>query len=81
MSPLVYTKPAVSAPHPDAVARPSYVIDVSRPEIPMRWTSALMAPVELLALAWSVPVMILMIAAPIGLVLAGLLWVARAVLR
>jgi hypothetical protein len=81
MSPLVYTKPAAVATHPDAAARPSYVIDVSRPEIPLRWTSVVMAPVELLALAWSVPVAILMITAPIGLGLAGVLWVARAALR
>jgi hypothetical protein len=59
---------------------PAYV-NVSRPATRWRWTDVLLAPVEALALAWSVPVLILLLMAPIGLVLAGVLWVGRLVLR
>ena len=61
-------------------ALPTYV-DVSRPVTASGWRSSLQAPIELLALAWSVPVLILLVMAPIGLVLAGVLWVVRFVFR
>jgi hypothetical protein len=65
---------------PRVVMPASHVLDVSRPARPWRWTSVLLAPVELLALAWSVPVIILLIMVPIGLALASALWLGRLVL-
>jgi hypothetical protein len=47
-----------------------YIIDVSRPVPPWRWTSVVLAPVELVAVAWSVPFVILAIGIPIVLVVA-----------
>ena len=60
---------------------PSYVVDVSRPSTPWSWKSVLLAPLELLMVAWSVPVVILLIAAPIGLGIAALLGLGRLMLR
>jgi hypothetical protein len=83
----------IRRPHPLVVTRripetigrpvttPSYVADVSRPSTPWSWSSVLLAPLELLAVAWSVPVVILLIAAPIGLVIAALLGLGRLMLR
>jgi hypothetical protein len=69
---------------PHQLLTPGYstsVKDVSRPVRPWRWTSVLLAPVELLALAWSVPVLILFVMVPIGLALASVLWVGRLIVR
>jgi hypothetical protein len=41
----------------------------------------LLAPFELLVAAWSVPVLILLLAAPIGLAIAALLWLGRLMVR
>ena len=60
-------------------AIPKYVVDVSRPATPWRWQSSLQAPIELLALAWGIPLIILLLIAPVGLALAGVLWVGRLV--
>ena len=59
------------------VTTPSYVVDVSRPSTSWSWRAVLLAPLELLVVAWSVPVVILLIAAPIGLAIAALLWLGR----
>jgi hypothetical protein len=56
------------------------VLDVSRRAIPWRWGGVLLAPLELLAVAWSVPVVMLLVMVPIGLALSGLLWVGRFIL-
>ena len=53
------------------------VIDVSRPVTPLRWSSLILAPIELLALAWSVPVLVLLLMVPVGLALAGAYRVGR----
>ena len=63
------------------VTTPSYVVDVSRSSTPWSWRTVLLAPLELLVVAWSVPVVILLIAAPIGLAMAALLWVGRLMVR
>jgi hypothetical protein len=63
------------------VTTPSYVGDVSRPSPPWSWRAVLLAPLELLVVAWSVPVVILLIAAPIGLAIAALLWFGRLMVR
>jgi len=83
----------IRRPHPPVVTRripvnlgrpvttPSYVVDVSRPSTPWSWRAVLLAPLELLVVAWSVPVVILLIAAPIGLTIAALLWLGRLMVR
>ena len=83
----------IRRPHPLLVTRripenlgrplttPSYVVDVSRPSMPWSWRAVLLAPIELLMVAWSVPVVILLIAAPIGLAIAALLWLGRLMVR
>ena len=63
------------------VTTPSYVGDVSRPSTPWNWRAVLLAPLELLLVAWSVPVAIVLIVAPIGLAIAALLWVGRLMVR
>jgi hypothetical protein len=68
-------------PMPRPAVPPPYGVNVSRPLKPWRWTSVLLAPVELLALAWSIPVIILLIMVPIGLALAGALWLARLIVE
>lgn len=83
----------IRRPHPLLVTRripenlgrplttPSYVVDVSRPSTPRSWRTVLLAPFELLVVAWSVPVVILLIAAPIGLAVAAFLWLGRLMVR
>ena len=60
-------------------ATPNSVVDVSRTVTPWGWRSSLQASIELLALAWGIPVLILLLITPVGLALAGALWVARLV--
>ena len=64
---LVPRRPATSAG----------VVDVGRPSTRQRWPSLLLVPLELLALAWSVPFVILLIMVPIGLAVASVVWVGR----
>jgi len=64
-------------PRVPAGASPAYVIDVSRPVLPFRWSRLVLAPIELLALAWSVPVFITVLMLPVGLALAAAFWVGR----
>jgi hypothetical protein len=83
----------IRRPHPVLVTRripenlgrpvttPSYVVDVSRPSTPWSWRAVLLAPFELLVVAWSVPVVILLIAAPIGLAIGVFLWLGRLMVR
>ena len=83
----------IRPPHPVLVTRripenlgrpvttPSYVVDVSRPSTPLSWRAVLLAPFELLVVAWSVPVVILLIAAPIGLAIGVFLWLGRLMVR
>jgi len=59
---------------------PPYVVDVSRPEMPWRWSALLQVPIEVLALAWSVPFLILLVLLPIGLAVASALWLGRWIL-
>ena len=63
------------------VTTPSYVVDVSRPSTSWSWRAVLLAPLELLVVVWSVPVVILLIAAPIGLAIAVFLWLGRLMVR
>lgn len=65
---------------PPPTIRPAYVVDASRPIEPWRWTNVLLAPLELLAVAWTLPVVILLIMVPLGLGLVGVLWLGRLIL-
>ena len=60
-----------------AVSQPSYVIDVSRPEQPRSWKAGILAPFELLGIAWTVPFLVLLLMLPFGLALAAATWLAR----
>jgi hypothetical protein len=42
-----------------------------------RWTSVLLVPIELLAVIWSIPFIILLIGIPIALAAALLAWIGR----
>lgn len=61
-------------------ARRSHVVDVSRRATPWRWTSVLLAPIELLTVVWSIPIIILLLMVPIALAVTAALWVARRIL-
>ncbi len=56
---------------------PASVLNVSRRVQPWRWTSVLAAPLELLALTWSVPLVMLVVMASVGLAMTSLVWLGR----
>jgi len=60
---------------------PAYVLNVSRPIQSWRWTTALLVPFELLAVAWIVPLAILLVMMPVGLALAVVVWIGRTIFR
>lgn len=68
---------AHALPAPSIAETGSGVIDVSRPIAPWRWTQLVLAPVELLALVWSVPFVALLVMLPIGLTLMAAVWLGR----
>jgi len=78
---LVY-KPPLRTEHAVAVGTRSvdYVVDVSRPVLPWRWTSVLLAPLELLAVVWSIPFVILLVGSPVVLAVALVYWLVRLLL-
>ena len=60
---------------------PAYVINVSRPEAPQSWSGLLMAPIELLAVAWTTPLLIFAMTLPVGLAAAAAVWIGRMIFR
>ena len=52
-------------------------MNVSRTVVPWSWKGVLLAPLELLAIAWSVPLAVLLVAAPIALFVALLVRLAQ----
>ena len=58
---------------------PDYVVDVSRPVQPWSWTRVFLAPLELLAVVWSVPFIILLVSIPAVLVVALIYQLGRLV--
>ena len=58
------------------IRRATTVVDVSRPTPPRRWQDML-APFELLGLAWSVPILVLAVMLPIGALAAVAVWIGR----
>ena len=59
------------------VVVPSYVIDVGRAVKSWRWTSVLLAPLELLAVIWAIPFVILVAGLPVVLLVASIYWLGR----
>jgi hypothetical protein len=74
------TRDDAEDPGPMRAPTPPYVFDVSRPAQPWRWTSAVLAPLELLALVWTLPLVILLIMVPVGLAVTSALWLGRLIL-
>ena len=70
--------------HPDDVTGreriPSAVAGGDLFSPPWRWTSVLSAPLELMLVAWTIPLAILLIMVPVGLALASLLWLGEVTL-
>jgi hypothetical protein len=44
-----------------------------------RWTSLLLAPLEFIVVAWTIPLAIFLIMVPVGLALASLLWLGEVI--
>ena len=64
-----------------APASPAYVVNVGRPRprgAPVRF---LLAPLELLAVAWSVPLLFLALMVPVGLLVTTIVWAVGLVLH
>ena len=57
------------------------IIDVSRPAVPWTWRDAFLAPVELFALAWGVPLLVLLALLPFGLMIAAILRLGQIISR
>ncbi len=45
---------------------PSYVVNVSLPDEPRRWTSLILVPLQLLTVVWTAPFVILAVGIPIA---------------
>ena len=56
------------------------VIDVTRPPQPWRWRTVAMDALSLVAVAWSVPLVVLVVGTPIALAIVLLVWSVRRVL-
>ena len=66
---------------PVFVRVPANTVNVRpRPVHPWRWTNVLVAPLELVAVAWCVPLVMLAVIAPVGLSIASLLWLGRLII-
>ena len=70
--------------HPDDVTGrerlPAEVAGGEGFSTPWRWTSLLLAPLELMVVAWTIPLAIFLIMVPVGLALASLLWLGNVIL-
>jgi hypothetical protein len=60
---------------------PDYVVDVGRTVQPWRWTDALLEPLELLAVVWSIPFVIILLGTPFVFGIALLYRIGRLVLN
>ena len=56
---------------------PSYVVNVSVPDAPRRWTNVILIPLELLAVAWTTPFVILAVGIPLAFALSLLDGIGR----
>jgi hypothetical protein len=58
-----------------------YIVDVSRPVQPGRWPDALLQPLQLLAVVWCIPFVIILVGTPFVLGIALLYRTGRVVLN
>ena len=58
-----------------------YVVDVSRPVQQWRWSDALLEPLELLAVVWSIPFVMILLGTPVVLGVALLYRIGRLALN
>lgn len=65
---------------PNGIAGRDEGLDVSRPTLPWRWSTALADSVALLAVVWSIPLAVLIVGAPIALAITLALWLGRSAL-
>jgi hypothetical protein len=70
---------AVAARSPLRTAGHTAGLNVSRPIVPWRWRTAIVDAVELIAVVWSIPFVVVAIGAPLALAIVALLWLARSV--
>lgn len=69
------------AGHAHPVARGAGgVVDVSRPMTGWRWRATAADGLWLVAVAWSVPIVVLVVGTPIALAIIALLWAVRSAL-
>jgi hypothetical protein len=66
---------------PPLAVAPAYARDVTPTNRPWRWTGLVTVPLELLAVVWSIPLVITLIMLPIGLAIAAALWLGRLILN
>lgn len=76
LAPLVHEAAGMTSSSP----LPMAVINVSRPVVPWSWRDVLLAPVQLLVLAWGVPLLVFLALLPLGLVIAGAVRLGRMIL-
>ena len=76
LGPLVHKAAGMTSSSP----LPMAVINVSRPVVPWSWRDVLLAPVQLLVLAWGVPLLVFLALLPLGLVIAGAVRLGRMIL-
>jgi hypothetical protein len=55
-------------------------LNVSRPIVPWRWSTAIVSAIELVGVVWSLPFVIIAIGAPVAFVMVALLWLVRSTL-
>jgi len=68
---------AVAARAPQRVAGHTSGLNVSRPIVPWRLRTVIVNAIELAAVVWSIPFIIVAIGAPLALAIVALLWLAR----
>lgn len=68
---------AVVARAPHRAAASATGLNVSRPIVPWRWRTGIVGAIELVAVAWSIPLVIVAIGAPLALAIVALLRIAR----
>lgn len=67
----------VAGPEPARHAGQVGGLDISRPTLPWRWSTALTDSVTLLAVVWSLPLAVVLVGAPIALAITLVLWLGR----
>lgn len=67
----------VAGPEPPRTAGRGEGLDISRPTLPWRWSTALTDSVALLAVVWSIPLAVLVVGTPIALAITLVLWFGR----